>query len=43
MPEKKHTRSPGCVHKIKSDMHDGADSGRRRDDQYVPGRPPARA
>ena len=34
--EKKHTRSPGFVRKIKSDMHVGADCGRRKDDQYVP-------
>ena len=38
---RRSTRGPlGFVHKIKSDMHDGADSGRRKDDQIVPGRPP---
>ena len=31
-----------CAQDIKSDMHVRADHGRRQDDQYVPGRPPAR-
>ena len=43
VPERKHTRSPRFVHKIKSDVHDGAGSGRRKDDQSVLGRSPARA